>query len=103
MEVFREEFSDCYDELFESTTRSCSKYGINFIVSSVETGALTVSVSNNFPQNIALNMNDSSEYSYIFSTKKIPSKNPGRGLVLVNEQCMEFQTALIFSESDEKS
>ena len=47
-------------------------------------------------------MNDSSEYSYIFSTKKIPSKNPGRGLVLVNEQCMEFQTALIFSESDEK-
>ena len=49
MEVFREEFSDCYDELFESTTRSCSKYGINFIVSSVETGALTVSVSNNFP------------------------------------------------------
>ena len=102
MEVFREEFSDCYDELFESTTRSCSKYGINFIVSSVETGALTVSVSNNFPQNIALNMNDSSEYSYIFSTKKIPSKNPGRGLVLVNEQCMEFQTALIFSESDEK-
>ena len=27
-----------------------------------------------------------------FSTKKIPSKNPGRGLVLVNEQ-WEFQTA----------
>ena len=102
MEVFREKFEDVYDEIFSSITRNCTKFGINFVVSGSSSISLGYTVENNFPQKVVLNLADSNEYSNYFSSKMIPSKNPGRGLVEIDGECREFQTAIIFNEDDER-
>lgn len=103
IEAFKESFSLLYDERIGPITRSCSKYGINFIITSTSTGGLSYAIESNFPQVLMLNMNDSSEYELYFSEKIIPSKNPGRGIVKIESGCVEFQTALSFDEDNEKS
>lgn len=102
MEVFREVFEDIYDSLFSSITRSCSKYGINFIVSGSSPTSLGYTVENNFPQKVALNLVDPTDYELYFSNYTLPSKNPGRGLIEIDGNCMQFQTSIIFSEDEEK-
>ena len=102
MEVFRETFEDVYDELFLTIIRNCSKFGINFIVSGASTSSLGYSAENSFPQKILLNLMDASDYQLYFTNPPLPSKNAGRGLVLIDEECMQFQTSLIFNEYDER-
>lgn len=102
IEVFRETFSVLYDETLGSITRSCFKYGIDFVVTSTTTSGLSYALENNFPQTIMLNVNDPSEYEGYFSEKMVPSKNPGRGLLNIESGCVEFQTALSFEEEKEQ-
>ncbi|MBR3230385.1 MAG: type VII secretion protein EssC [Bacilli bacterium] len=99
IDVFKEVYEDLYDSLFSTITRNCIKYGIYFIVSCSSTGSLGFMVENNFSQKIVLNLNDQSDYSLIFNNSPIPNKNPGRGIIQLDEP-YEFQTALVFKESE---
>lgn len=98
LEVFKETFEDLYDDNFAPFTRNCAKFGIYFIVSSTSTSALGFMVENNFPKKIALNMVDSTDYAMLFDTSLIPSKNPGRGLIEVDDDVFEFQVPMVFDE-----
>lgn len=101
-DVFKEMFFEL-DEKLVSITRSCTKFGINFIITSTSPNAFTYNLLSNISTKILLNLSDPIEYSDIFPNSKIiPSNNPGRGLIEVNEKCVEFQTAIIFDEKKEK-
>ena len=101
MQAFKEMFEDLCDEQFVPFTRTCSKYGINFVVTSSETSTLGYRAENNFPQKIMLNMVDSSDYSAYFEHPPIPSKNPGRGIIEL-DNVYEFQVPLIYPEEVER-
>ena len=104
IEVFKETFEDIYDDSFVPFTRNCSKFGIFFIACSNSVSSLGFLAENNFPEKIGLNLVDSSDYSMLFDTNLIPSKNPGRGLVKIEDEVFEFQAPLIFENdlSDKK-
>ena len=102
IEVFKETFSILYDETLGSITRSCSKYGINFVVTSTTSSGISYALETNFSQTIMLNVNDPGEYEGHFLEKIVPSKNPGRGLLNIDSGCVEFQTALSFDEEKEQ-
>lgn len=99
MEVFKEAYEDIFDYQIGPLTRNCSKYGINFIITSTITNSLGYTIENNFPQKIMLNMTDSTDFSVFFDSPPMPNKNPGRGVIELEEP-YEFQTALAFSEED---
>lgn len=102
IEVFKETFEVLYEERLASITRSCSKYGINFIITTTSSSGINYALESNFPQVMALNVNDPGEYENYFPEKIIPSRNPGRGLVINDSGCVEFQTALSFEEEKEQ-
>lgn len=98
-DVFKEQFETYYEELFAPFSRDCIRNGITFIVTGTTVSSLGFMAENNFSVNIAMRLLDSSDYGMLFSnTKIIPSTNPGRGLIAL-DNVYEFQTALIFDES----
>ena len=99
MEVFKERFSDQYDEEFQPLVRNCAKVGIIFIVTSTTSNALGYNIDN-FPRRIMLNMVDQGEYSDLFDHPPIPKKNPGRGIIEIDGAPYEFQVPLIFEEEN---
>ena len=101
-DAFKEAYEDMVDEVIIPLTRNSSKYGINFIISGTETNSLSFSNQNNFTQKIVLNMTDPEDMSTFFEHPPIIRKNPGRGLVKINEVPYEFQTAMIFEEEKEQ-
>ena len=98
LDVFKETYEDLYDDNFTPFTRNCSKFGIYFIVSSTSTSSLGFMAENNFSKKIALNMVDPTDYAMFFDTTLIPSKNPGRGLIDIDEDVYEFQVPIVFDE-----
>ena len=102
MEVFKEMFDEMYDGLFTSLTRLSPKFGIEFVVAASSQEAITYSLENNFKQKVLLQLTDEGDYSYIFKGAKVPSKNPGRGIILHDGNPVEFQVALICEESNKK-
>ncbi len=99
-DVFKEMFSDFYDDTFPSIVRDCNKFGIIFVITAVTIGSLGYSVENSFQQKIVLKLTDPSDYVLFFdSTKMVPASNPGRGLVSL-DQVYEFQTCLVFPEKE---
>ncbi len=95
--IFNEMYEDLYDTEFASFTRNCTKVGIYFIITSNVSSGLGYVVENNFNNRIVLQMNDESEYSDIFTNPPIPSNNPGRGLIQIDD-VYQFQVALPFEE-----
>ena len=100
-DIFKESFDEICDEEFPKFTRSCSKSGINFVITCANASSLGFLLENNFPQKIMLNMIDSTDYTLYFNKPPVPGKNPGRGITLVDENPFEFQVALTFKEDDE--
>jgi len=97
-DVFKEMFDDLYSDEFGPFTRNCSKVGIILIVTATVSNSLGYMNDGNFPKKIMLNMVDSYSYSDFFTRPPIPKKNPGRGLIEM-DQVYEFQTSLLFEES----
>lgn len=100
-ETFKENFDELYDGLFNTLTRNCSKFGVTFIITFTSSEYSSI-ISNNFPQKILLNMADDSDNNMYFSGD-IPtlSRIAGRGLIEINNQCLEYQTAMITEEEQE--
>ena len=99
-ESFSEVYSD-YTELLTKYTRECPRFGIYFILTANGTSSIRYKLSQNFKNIFALELNDKSDYySVIGRTSILPSKGVGRGLVKVNENIYEFQTAYPTKKED---
>lgn len=94
MDIFMEDFSDIYDQLFLSLIRDCNRFGIIFIITS--TGFISSQIDRCFSSKIALRYLDTSEYETLFTNSKklVPKSNPGRGLIELDE-VYEFQSSII--------
>lgn len=101
-DVFKETFFEL-DEKLISISRNCTKFGIYMIATCASTGSVTYNFTNNFPQRIALSLNDPADYKEFFNGNVVPSKNPGRGLINIDSIPFEFQTAIIANEEQEQS
>ncbi len=99
-DVFKEQFSDLYDDLFVSIVRDCNKFGIIFVLTGSTTSSLGYNVDNSFSQKIVLKLADPSDYVLFFATHLVPSNNPGRGLIEINNGVYEFQSSLVFDEQN---
>ena len=92
-EAFSEMYEDDYEDILLQLSREGSKYGIIFIISSSSTNAVRYRLKQNFKNTLCLQFNDSSDYSDVLSSsKKVPSKSFGRGLIEL-DNIYEFQTA----------
>ena len=96
-------FSEFYDEMEEYITyltREGSKYGIYFIVTTTATTGVRFRLLQNFAQMVALQMNEESDYNSIMGKTDglVPANYLGRGLVKINGEVLEFQTAKISRE-----
>ncbi|WP_223592676.1 type VII secretion protein EssC [Neobacillus bataviensis] len=92
-------FSEMYEQHEEALsylTREGTKYGLYFVVTALNTGAIRYKLLQNFKQMYVLQLNDPSEYSGVLGSVDgvYPSKFKGRGIVKT-DSVYEFQTAQI--------
>ncbi|MEH7181030.1 type VII secretion protein EssC [Neobacillus vireti] len=98
-------FSEVYEQYEESIsflTREGTKYGIYFIVTALNTGAIRYRLLQNFKQMYVLQLNDTTEYSGVLGNVDgvYPSKNKGRG-IFKTENVYEFQIAQITKDASD--
>ncbi|WP_078552706.1 type VII secretion protein EssC [Bacillus alkalicellulosilyticus] len=91
--AFTETYED-KEEAISYLTREGLKYGIYFIVTALNTGAVRFRIQQNFKQMYVLQLNDETDYSTILGNVYglYPSKHKGRGLFKL-DKIYEFQIA----------
>lgn len=92
-------FSEIYEEYEEAVsflTREGLKYGIHFIVTAANTGAIRYRLLQNFKEMYVLQLNDPTDYSGVLGNVEgvYPSKHKGRGIIK-RDAVYEFQVAHI--------
>lgn len=94
---FNENYEDKFDDIFLTLTREGAKCGIIFIVTTSTVNSMRYRLASNFNKKIALMLNDPNDYYSIFDNvkNKRPSQMFGRGLVSIENNILEFQTAKI--------
>ena len=96
-EAFNENYEMEYDDMLLTLSREGLKYGITFVTTSSSFNDMRYRLGQNFKNKIALQLNKEDDYYSIFEKvgKKRPSHNFGRGLISINDEIYEFQTAKI--------
>ncbi len=102
LDSFKERYEYFFEENVIPLTRTCAKYGIYFIVTGNTYNSLGYAAEQNFNHKVMLNLSDPSDYSNAFNNYPVIKKNPGRGIISVNENAFEFQTCLFFEEDKEQ-
>ncbi len=93
--VFRELY-DKYDDDFVYIVRESYKYGIYLIATLSLENDMRYAISQNFAQSITLQLYDEANYySIVGKTNITPSPYDGRGLVKIDKQVYEYQTATL--------
>ena len=94
IEAFNEAYEDYMDTLVQ-LTREGTKYGIIFVVTSSTTNAIRYTLLQNFKQILCLQFSDNDDYlSVVGKTDGVfPSRIKGRGILHINENVYEFQSA----------
>ncbi len=93
-----EMLSETYEDfvgIISSLTRECEKYGIYFVISATGANGVRGKTTQNFSNTFCLQFNDDGDYSSVLGPVHglIPSAIDGRGLVKLDGQIFEFQTA----------
>ena len=93
-EIFDETYED-YVELVSGFSREGERYGISFIITATGVNAVRGKTQQNFNKQLCLDFNDSGDYMSILGSTHgmIPSDILGRGLVKLNGEIYEYQTA----------
>ena len=93
-EVFNETYEDFVD-IVSGLTREGERYGLIFVITATGVNAVRGKTSQNFSNQLCLQFNDPSDYTSILGSTHgmIPSDVLGRGLVKVEGEIYEFQTA----------
>ena len=95
-EAYQDTYSD-YDDILNTITRECSKYGIYFMITCNTPNGLRFKLKQNFSSIYCLQQNNDDDYSSILGNvhKNFPSRIFGRGIIKINGDVFEFQTAQI--------
>ena len=100
--VFKELYSEKYEEELFYLLREGVTYGISFIFTSPTTSGLGYKYLSSFGEHLAFTCNDSGEYSNIFDRCRVEPKNvAGRALVSINKNIYEMQTYIAFDGEKE--
>ena len=93
-ETFTETYED-YADIVSVLSRDGEKYGISFVITATGVNAVRGKTSQNFNNQICLQFNDPSDYMNIIGSTHgmVPSEIEGRGLVKLDGNIYEFQTA----------
>ncbi len=96
-EAFNETYNTKYEETILTLTREGIKYGVAFIFALNSYSDMRYRLTQNFRERIALNLNNDDDYFSIMGvrSKKRPSNLFGRGLLNIEDEIYEFQTAKI--------
>ncbi len=94
-EAYQDTYSE-YDDLINTITRDCSKYGIYFIITCNTPNGMRFKLKQNFSNIYSLQQNNEDDYSSILGNvnKSYPSKIFGRGIIKAGA-VYEFQTASV--------
>lgn len=99
--AFKEYFPE-QNEQINSLTREAQGVGISFIVTAATSNAMNYRTQANFSKKMALNCNDTGEYSNLFGhCKMTPRENAGRGLFTLEKRILEFQIAMFGGSNKE--
>lgn len=100
IEVMTEVYQDLVDKLIP-VIREGSKYGINFVITTINQNSVKFKISQCCKQVICLQLNSDNEYKDILGKTDgiVPFNSLGRGLIKLDRVC-EFQTAFIAKEED---
>ena len=84
-------------ELLEPFYRECAKYGISFLITCSSMSSLRLKIAEYFQNKICLQMAKDEDYRNILNAPKklLPSSYKARGLVKIDKNVFEFQTAYI--------
>ena len=99
IETLKENNLDLFDDL-STLFLECAKYGIIFVASSTDKNVFRNKIREAFSQTLCLRLTDD-DYTGVLGTKAKgikPKDLKGRGLVEVNGEIFEFQSASIFQE-----
>ena len=105
--MFREKTGDIFETEILELLRTGENCGIYLIVTATGFGGgeLPNRLGENFRTTISLGMSDKYQYASILRVNRVErcpkSGVPGRGLVLVDDQPLEFQTAILSCEPDD--
>ena len=93
-EALSENYED-YTDIISSLSREGEKYGISFVITASGVNAVRGKTSQNFNKQLCLQFNDSSDYASILGSTHgmVPSNIEGRGLIKIDNEIYEFQTA----------
>lgn len=94
-----ESFCEANSRLSEqimSIYRDGPKYGIIFILTSISTSGIRGRMLQNFNNKICLQLPNETDYRNVINTRKkiIPARFSGRGIIELNEDIFEFQSAI---------
>lgn len=96
-------FTETYGRLEERLTsllRDGTKYGLNFIYTTTSNTGIRIRLQQYFNKKFVLQMPQDQDYRMLLGSPKglYPARKFGRGLTIVNEQPVEFQTAYICNQ-----
>lgn len=100
--AYSEIYENKYEEYMQVLVRDGLNAGIAFIITANTSHDLRYRLQQNFKQKIALQLNNDDEYLNIIEgiKRKRPSHIFGRGIIKVNNNIYEFQTAKICQDND---
>jgi len=97
-------FTETYGELEDAMSflsREGLKYGVYFVLTALNTGAVRYRILQNFKQFYVLQLNDTSDYSSVLGNVEglFPSKYKGRG-IFKTDSVYEFQVAHVHEQPE---
>ena len=94
VETFLESFAS-YEDYLKILSRDSQKYGISLIVGASAENGLRSTISRNFNIRYSLEMNNPDDYRSFLGirSKLLPSKGVARGLLAIDGEAYEYQTA----------
>lgn len=101
-ENYNEIIGETYIEIMTKIIREGEKYGFLFIITANSPNAISYRLTQYFKQSICLQLKDIYDYKSILNNnaKVIPANKKGRGVILVNKEAFEFQTANPINTND---
>ncbi len=99
--AFRETYPDI-EAQFLKVCRDGVALGISVVVTNQQMSGIGFKLLTNFSTKIAMNCNERNQYSELLDRCRTqPDEFPGRGLIKIDSEIMEFQTYLTFSNGRE--
>lgn len=99
--VFRATYPE-HEEQFLTMCRDGVAAGVSMVITNQQLSGIGYKLLTNFSVKIAMHCNDRGQYSGLLDRcHTYPDNTPGRGVTVIDNDCKEFQTYLVFSQGKE--